>query len=175
MVQVTNFTSEQAVPFHVLFRQYWDEVELEKPIDLIRFEGADGPDITNQLQAKLYTYEREGAKIRLAYHERELIGFLIYHMIFNCIMICRAVYIKPEFRKLSVSRRLFFHDKKVKRVYAQTYGQKEPVVTGLSAEKEGRKRRRVVHEEDGMKIWEIDVVGAFDGDTGNKEQSSELT
>jgi hypothetical protein len=151
MVQVVNYTPEQQVPFHCLFGKYWDEVELEPPIDNIPFEGANGPDITNQMQAKLYSYEREGAKIRLAYHERELIGFLIYHMIFNSIMI------EPEYRGKSIWPVIVRHGfgKNLKRVFGQSYTDKEPP---FFKNEDKESVNKVIHVEGNMKIWELEVL-----------------
>lgn len=149
---IVDYTADQMMPFAHLFYKYWEEVEHRKPIDLIRSD--DGLGIGNELQQKLYSYMEEGAKVKLAYHERELIGFLIYHCIFGCVMIVRAVYLEPKYRLKNHLRKLIFSVGRMKRIFSQTYANLEP------KEIQGVKRnRKLIATIDGMNIWENRLGG----------------
>jgi len=157
MVEIRDYSDHQFMPFASLFRKYFIEVEKREPLDDMTLTSDNGPIQTNELQTKLYSYLNEGAKIRLAYQDQMLIGFLIYHWIFDCVLIVRAIYLKPEYRNKTILRRLILSVGKVRRVISQTYKEKEPL--DIRGEK---KNRILIGTFEGMNVWE-NIVGDKNG------------
>jgi len=148
-VIVLDYEDEQIIPFSHLFAKFWRENEGREPKDLMEYEGPNGPTVGNEMQLKMYSYLNEGAKVKLAYRKQKLIGFMIYHWIFNSVLIARAMYIEPDFRHGAIPRRLIFSVGKVKRMFSQTYKDKG------SVEIQGKKVRRNLISDDGeIQVWE---------------------
>lgn len=149
MIIYRPYSDHEMGPFYVLMADYWKETEGEKARDYIEIDMDSGPAVTNDLQLKLYSYLNEGAKIMLAYKDGELIGFMIYHKVFDCILICRAIYLKANFRRAGYLNGLIHSVGEVKRVFSQTYCDREP------EEIRGEKPNRKLVKSDGkINVWE---------------------
>ena len=137
--------------FFVLFHDYWLEVHDEDLNRLIHLES--GP--MNELKAQLLVYlELDRCKIRLAKLGQKIVGFMIYHYLFDSILIVRGIYFMPEYRKRTWLRKLTLSVGTVKRVLSQTYTDRPP--KEINGQK---KNRKLIHKTDRFEVWENIVRG----------------
>ena len=113
----------------------------------------------NGIEGKLCTYLEDGCSIQIAESKGRMVGFLIYHLIFDTIMVCRGIYFAPEYRKKSgmygIMRK--FVRNGVKKIYSQTFEEHEPAE--LQGERGGNRivKRKLLDCKDGMNVWEATV------------------
>jgi len=130
-----------------LLDEFWTEVHRENLNRMFVYEGQK----FNGLEGKLYQFLNEGCKITVAESEDTLIGFLIYHLIYDTICVTRALYLVPEKRKCTLMYGFYREMIKngVKKVYSQDYINHEP------KEMRGEtSKRKLLAQKDGMNIWE---------------------
>jgi hypothetical protein len=123
--------------------------------DLNMFYEANGLKL-NGIEGKLCLYLEEGCKIRVAEAKGKLVGFLIYHLIYDVILICRGVYFEENYRKQACLYGIFkeFVRNGLKKIYSQTFDENEP--NELRGEKSGKRivKRKLLSRKDGMNVWE---------------------
>lgn len=76
----------------------------------------------NGLEAKLCQFLSEGMKIKMAMINGRQVGFLIYKLVFDCIMVVRGAYFDEPIRKMGLLREITMASgPNVKRVISQSY------------------------------------------------------
>lgn len=138
-----------------------DEMLLEvHQDDLNQYYEANGLKI-NGIEGKLCTYLDDGCKIEVAESKGRMVGFLIYHLIFDTIMICRGIYFVPEHRKTACMYGIMrkFVKNGLKKIYSQTFEEHEPLE--LQGERGGNRivKRKLLSNKGGMNIWEATIGG----------------
>lgn len=120
----------------------------------------DVEDVNKQLDgchyidAKLMHYETDGAKVKMVWDKERPVGFMVYHLIYDCVLVVRAIYIKKQYRMKSFMRTLVLSPSKdIKRVFSKTLIDKEP--NEIKGEKPKRKR---IFQDDTSIVWEK-VIG----------------
>jgi len=150
-VKYIDYQPEFLGAFSSLFADYWREVHGEELETVKVFETEDGDIITNGVEAQIYKYLYEDrAKIKIAVKGERMIGFMVYHYIFDSILICHGIYLRPEFRKANRMISLICSPGNPKRVFSQTYkGEMQPME--IRGEK---KNRKLLHERENVLVWE---------------------
>lgn len=106
-----------------------------------------------QVEASMYMFIQDNCDIKLAMEEDECVGFLIYNLAYNCVLIVRALYTIPEREARGVGKSLVDSiDAPVKKLIFQTY-KPAPPQRLLDFTKS---RRKEIHTAGNMITWEMD-------------------
>lgn len=133
------------------FHAYWKEVhdeDLNKIVNVDLPNGSRGSVNLLDLEMKYYL-ETERCKFRIAEHNGKIVGFMIYNLVFDAVLICRAVYFTPEFRKAKLLRSIMLGVGPVRKIYSQTHTQKQP--KEIQGEKKTRKK---IYSNGKFDLWE---------------------
>jgi len=107
----------------------------------------------HRAELKLQQHFGENAKINIATHQGVCIGFLVYHLIADCILFIRQIYVYPEWVRQRIAANLVKSIRKpVKRVIFQTRKKNEPTQLLLHVSKHAQK----VYETDLVITWEME-------------------
>lgn len=80
-----------------------------------------------EVDAEICLLTDEAAKIRLCIENDEVIGMMIYHVIYKCILVIRGLYVFSSFRKHGIGCKLIESvDIDLKRLLFQTYVSRRP-------------------------------------------------
>ena len=161
--------------FPVTYRDYnkeTDKYSLPIMIDKFFLE-AHNEDINvyREVQGGLYSgiecqmvlWDQEKCSYQIAQKGNKPVGFMVYNLIYECILIVRAIYFEPEYRLKSHLRRMILGVGDVKHIYSMTYAEHEP------KEIRGQKpKRHLIHTtKDNLNIWFNDNKRKVDGSTND--------
>lgn len=134
---------------------YWLEVHGEDLRDFLEYESGGVRKRVSKIEGKIYEYLHiHGAKIMVAEADNRIVGFMVYHLIFECVLICLGVYFIPAYQKAARLRSIICSpSSKIKKVISQTYKSKQP--NNIRGEKDTRK---VVAEMGELIVWENEVL-----------------
>lgn len=136
-----------------LFHDYWLEVNEEETANVIDWPMKDGSVIkTTKCEAMFEWMVDLGGKVQLALDNNQMIGFLVYHEIFGCIIVIRCMYTLREYYDKGIGKGLIESIPiKAKRVIFQTRKAKPPE----QMLKNSKAYRSKVCETDLMITWEM--------------------
>lgn len=95
----------------------------------------------------------QGAKIQLAMDKGECVGFLLYHLIADCIIYVRGLYLYPEYEGNKIGVGLINSlGKPIKKIIFQTQKERLParMFSHVGA------RRQLIHEDNKLVTWEME-------------------
>jgi hypothetical protein len=102
-------------------------------------------------EARLYGYLYGGCKIQLAEQDGEIVGFMLYHQIFDSIIAIRAMYHLKQ-RAGTGKGMIESLGKPIQRVIFQTQKERPPETLFALT----RKHRRLISENEKLMTWEMD-------------------
>ena len=137
-----DYKDGDMVGLAICLDKYWKDVHGE---DLNKTMQAEQYEV-NGLEAKIYEYIHVyRANIRVLEDEGKIVGFTIYHIAFECIMIILGVYLDAEYRSKGLLKKMVFSvPHEIKKIFSQTYPHK-------AHEDVPRKK---IYEKDGLITWE---------------------
>lgn len=99
------------------------------------------------IDCEIAKYEDEKCLVWLAQDGDRLVGFVIFNLIYDCIVAVRAAYFSPEYRHNGLLNRFYERglEKGFKKFYYQTYKTRKPFVANDI----------LISENDELITWEI--------------------
>ena len=135
------------VPLVSLIRDYWLKVNGEDLWHPIRVEGKS----IYAAEAKLYQWKAERCNIQLALDNDAIVGFLLYHYAYNCVLLVEGIYVLPEYEKRGIGKKLIASiGKPIHLVLFQTHMKKNPPERFLSVLKGAKEIAR----KGDLQTWE---------------------
>lgn len=103
-----------------LLWEYWFNVNQEdlSAIEVYKCYDLEFP--MPKVEAKLLQLEAEGCKFKLAVEGTRIIGFLMYHLAYQCLLIVEGLFVLPEYEGKGVGKGFFNSLGPLKRVFFQT-------------------------------------------------------
>lgn len=139
--------------FMGMFYDYYLEVneeDLSREVDWTTYAGDTIR--TTALEARFDYLMKHSGKVQIAIEDDEIVGFLLYHMIFDCILVIRGMYAIPSHHNKSLGKKLIQSlDQVVTKVVFQTRKAKPPEQM-LSVTKPYRNK---IGENETMITWEM--------------------
>jgi len=113
--------NEKFLPeFCGLFWQYWYVVNQED-LSTVRTVVCYGEEFPmTDVEAKYYVLRAERYSFQMAKQGGVYIGFMMYHLVYDCILIIDGLFVEPQCEKLGVCKGLVNSLKTVKKVFFQT-------------------------------------------------------
>ena len=113
--------------------------------------GANEFDIP-EIESKLYYKLQSGAKVQLAYHDDEIVGFMLYHEIYDCVLVIHNMFTSPKYFNNSMGAGMINSLKKpIKKVLFQSRKNNSPSQM-LKVTKNWREK---LSENEDMITWEM--------------------
>lgn len=104
-----------------------------------------------EAEAEIYRFTNDGAKILLSSIGGTFCGFIIYHLIYDCVLVIRAMYADSEMRKTGLGGLFIGQFPLVKKLIFSTY-KKNPPSTMLSS----IRGAKVFSEDEESLYWEAE-------------------
>ena len=109
------------------------------------------------VERELYHFLHKGCEIQMAYNGDEIVGFMIYHNIYDCLIAVHCLYLEQQYFKKGLGKNMvksIESDKiKITKVLFQTNRERPPEqFMKSSVNKYGRK----IGESGKMDTWEMD-------------------
>lgn len=104
-------------------------------------------------EAKVYQLQAERCGIQLVWKDGAIIGFMLYHLAYDCILLIKGMYIEPahEGKGLGKGRLIASLGKPIKRLFFQSYASNPPErMLKITPEK------RELHHDGDLITWEMD-------------------
>lgn len=142
----------QYYKFLETYWNYWLEVNEEDLSGIEEFDVFGKIERVPQIEA-YYCYKRNnGARVRLVYDEDDIVGFMLYYNIYNCIIAIDSMWAKKDYINRGLGKGMInsLH-KPIKRVHFQTRKNNPP--EDLFRATEGH--RTLVHETPALLVWEM--------------------
>jgi hypothetical protein len=139
-----------------MFDKFWNEVHLENINKIIDLDVSGQNVKINGLEAKLCQFLSEGMSIKLYIGDTGAFnGFLIYRVIFDCVMVVRGAYFDKEYRNRGLLRKIVQECcPRVTKVISQSYNH-----TGLCATDD----REIISRDNGLATFITTVREGEDG------------
>jgi len=156
----------------VIFRQigidYWKSVNGKDLSNFIEIELSDGPTEILEIDLKMVRLIADGAKIRLALLNRDVIGFMIYHVAYDCILAVEGLYVEKPFRRKGIGINLIESlEKPLQKIFFQTHISRKPAEMFGALKQLGMNHKRLRRVKD-IITWECD----WEKENGFKEHRS---
>jgi hypothetical protein len=151
--ELDQANSKEYCEFLAIYNQAYVDVANQDLlfVEHIDFCGHDVPMF--RLEQELFNHTRKGGKVHLCYKESEIIGFMLYHNIYNCVLVVPYLYFYPQYYNKGLGCAMVDSlGLPIKRVVFQTHVAIPPEQFLKSTEK----FRRKIHETDKMITWEMD-------------------
>jgi hypothetical protein len=139
--------------------EFWKEAHREDKDRFITLKRDDGTEYEiYDLEGLLYWFlHEEKCKLKIAEHDRKVIGFMLYYHFFDSVLIVRGIWFRPEHRKKFLLRGLTLSVGNVACVISQTYTGHPP-----SEIQNEKIRRKKLHSNGEFDVWLNDIrKGAF--------------
>jgi len=108
------------------------------------------------LEVRLCCLDKEGVQFQMAVYRSECIGFLMYHLIADCILFVRGMHVEKVFQGKGIAPGLVASlGKPIARVIFQTRKERPPERL-LGSTVPGGERRKI-YEDDKLITWEFDM------------------
>lgn len=136
-----------------LFNVYYMRVTGEDLTEMVKLNMAGQSLNTTRVEAMVMWYIAQGYEILLA-ADGLLDGFAIYQIQFDCVMVVRAIYLRPDLRGQGLMKQMFeiaSADKPIKKLIFQTVTNKPPAE--LMKLSDGH--RKLLHETQELQTWEM--------------------
>lgn len=134
-----------------LFWEFWFKVQDNDLSDPVKYV-LDGEEVwIPEIEGEFYACMNEGAKVKLAYLGSEIIGFMLYHYAYNCVLLIRHMYVIPEHENAGIAKKLVDAVGDVKKLIFQTR-RNSPPERMLELTKEFRS---VISEDPVITTWEM--------------------
>ena len=143
-------TQTEKGKFLLLFHEFWKSVNEEDLSNLVDFNVLGKTVTLHQIEATLYGCLYEGAKVKLLYEKEDIVGFVLYHTIFNCVGAVRHMYIQREHWGNGGAKDML-NSIGVKKFIYQTWKKNPPVEFLNHVGKYSKK----IDENDRIITWEI--------------------
>lgn len=112
------------------------------------------PTEVHKMEAFLLSCKYQHCQFQLALNHDECVGFLMYHLIADCVLFIRGIYVYPEFEGKGLAKGLVNSLKKpVKKIIYQTRKNNPPVQLFEQTKKFNRNK---IYETDNLITWEFD-------------------
>jgi hypothetical protein len=128
-----------------LFKDYFEEVFW--PDKETVEETADGPMQIWDSEKQLLLHGEEGARIECVFQGQEMVGFFIYHLVYECILMVHAIYLVPKLRDSGAAWDIVKSVGNVKKLFFQNRTSANP----------DKKRGKIIHQNDEHTIFEKDI------------------
>lgn len=146
-----NFEPEPFGPLCAIFYRYWKEVNLEDLSGVVEREFAGEKIQCLEVELKLWQLQAERCKIQLAVKDDRIIGFLLYHLAYDCVLLVEGIYVLPDAKGHGVGKGLINSlGKPIKRLYFETRQENPPQET-LSFLK--RFESKELNQANGKTVW----------------------
>lgn len=101
---------------------YWKEVN-NRDISGTVTREINGTSVTlYEIDAKIVHFSENGTKIRMAFHNGDVIGFMLYHIAYNCVLAIEGMYVLEQHRKQNIGSGFITSlDKPIKKLFFQTH------------------------------------------------------
>lgn len=134
------------------FDKYWLEVFEEDINKIVEVTGSNGDKLKcNLIEGELtYLFDLQKCECRVAELEGKIIGFMFYHLIFDCVLVTRAICFSEPYRNSKLLRKMVLGiSPSIRRVLSQTRKLKNP--KNIRGEKPMRKK---IFEGKEFIVWE---------------------
>lgn len=140
----------------VVLSKFWMAVNGEDLSQEYLYDGLPFVPPVTKAEAKLLHFKYERCKIQIAVRHREIVGFLVYHMAYNCVLAVECIYVSPEHENKHVGKGLITSlGLPIKRIFFQTHRDQPPErFLGLI----GNRAKRL-HETGELVTWEMNWHG----------------
>lgn len=116
-----EYSQENLPDFCGILWEFWLKVNGEDLSEPSEFSHLAGHTLS-KAEAKVYHFEYERCKIQLAIENDEIVGFLVYHLAYNCVLAVEALYIEPKYEKRGLGKGLIESlNKPIKKIFFQTH------------------------------------------------------
>lgn len=105
------------------------------------------------IEAKLYWFFGEGARVQIALNGEDIVGFVIYNEIFGCVMAIRAMYLSDKFIGMGLGKNMIdsVGFKPLKIIFQTRMDHLPKDVLKVT-----EKHRKIITQDDKCLIWEMD-------------------
>ncbi|MBR9701023.1 GNAT family N-acetyltransferase [Candidatus Woesearchaeota archaeon] len=140
-----------------IFWEYWAVINGEDLSGFDEFESYGHKIKMSKAESHLYWYLNKGDQVQLLYNKDEIVGFMIYHNIYDCIIAVRCLYLIPEYFNNGLGKQMVSSlesdKRKIDRVIFQTRRDSPPEqFLKACVNKYGKK----IAEDDKLITWEMD-------------------
>jgi len=154
-VEFRDLNLENANEFYDFLGLYWEfnfkvtgedlNFEIEYPI------GPNENIKTTALEAEYLGFVKLGGQVQVAVAQGEIVGFMLYHRVFDCILIIRGMYTAPKYYCKRIGYRLINSIEGINLILFQTRNEKPPAQMLKMTER----YRRLVGEDEKLKTWQM--------------------
>ncbi len=151
---VDRYDAKWVDKFIPIFWEYWAMVNEEDRGKVIEFNILGQKHKVLDIEAILYKYFNDGAKVQVAVKNNEIISFMLYHIAYECVVGITAMYSLPGEESNGLGKGLVNSlGKPVKKIIFQTRKLKKPHRLFELTEK----YRKLIYDntEANLYIWEM--------------------
>jgi len=132
--------------------QFWLEVQGEDLSMLEEYNVFGKIEKVPRIESYYYYRRNEGARVQLVWDRGEIVGFMLYYNIYNCILAIDAMWADKDHIARGLGKKMIqsLH-KPIKRVLYQTRKKNPP----QDMFKVVRKYSTLVHEKPDLLVWEM--------------------
>lgn len=131
---------------------YWYEVNGKYLGKEITVDTAQGSVNLTEIEARMYSLFAEGLKFQLCFKGREIIGFMMYHLAYESVLIIEGMYFLKSHLHSGLGKKLIASiSKPIKKLLFQTHTDNVPESLFRVL-----KKAKELHKKDDLITWECD-------------------
>ena len=143
--------------FCLILSEFWSKVNQEDLSQVSEYSHMAGKLIT-KAEAKVYHLLFERCQIQIAFDGCDMVGFLVYHLAYDCVLAVECIYILPQYENRGVGKGLIESlQKPVNKIFFQTHSENPPT-RFLNLIKNKSKE---IHRKGELITWEMEWLNGL--------------